>query len=388
MWAAPAFAIGAIAYVPVVALVPWKLLVSDQYQAFTQPLMVGFARRLSGTLDLSSSAWALLASLGATSSICGAVALCGLMLSPRAARPGRQRGWFPASVAALGAWVWFSASDAARAIETHPLRSAPLVLLLAIGWLGWRFLRGGRQRHQLAMPQQVLLLVSVFGLVGIARVVLNVSLLTALTPFTLPPLFLTYLYLLLRTSPRLLLRSVEAQEAARRTGLLLTAVMVAGLGLAAMMTARSRNVFEIDAPRGRLLTTTAVGRPLAEAIRLAATTTTADEYVLSVPQATIINFLAERPYPLREENLVPGYLTPDREAGAIHRILERNVRLVFVANIPTQDYGSEPFGVGFNQALLSWITANYFEVGTFGPPGVDRTGFGDQEFFIRVYRRE
>ena len=79
------------------------------------------------------------------------------------------------------------------------------------------------------------------------------------------------------------------------------------------------------------MTVPAFGRPFVEAIRFVTNRTRPGEYVASLPQGTIVNFLAERSNPLREENIVPGFLTPERELDAIRRVEAHRVRIILVA---------------------------------------------------------
>jgi hypothetical protein len=107
--------------------------------------------------------------------------------------------------------------------------------------------------------------------------------------------------------------------------------------------ARTERVYEISAPRGTLLTTRTIGRPIADAIRFVHERTAPGEYLASLPQGSIVNFLAERAQPLREEIINPGLLTPDREAEAIERMSALRVRMILVANVLSPEYGATAF---------------------------------------------
>jgi hypothetical protein len=153
------------------------------------------------------------------------------------------------------------------------------------------------------------------------------------------------------------------------------------------LAARTEKVFEISAPRGTLLTTRTLGRPIADAIRFVRERTAPGEYVASLPQGSIVNFFAERANPLREEILVPGYLTPDREADAIHRMSARRVRVILVGNVLTPEYRDNAFGVDYNRRLMRWVETNYHPIATFSDQGGAELSFGAPAFFIRAYER-
>jgi hypothetical protein len=111
------------------------------------------------------------------------------------------------------------------------------------------------------------------------------------------------------------------------------------------------------------------------------------EYLGSLPQGTIVNFLADRRNPLREEIIVPGYLTPDREADAIERMSARQVRVILVGNVLTPEYRDNAFGIDYNRRLMQWVEANYHPVATFSDQGGAELRFGERAFFIRAYER-
>jgi hypothetical protein len=125
---------------------------------------------------------------------------------------------------------------------------------------------------------------------------------------------------------------------------------------------------------------------MSDAIRFVQRTTAPGEYVLSLPQGTLVNFLADRPNPIREENIVPGWLTPDREAAAIQAIEAKQVRLILVANWLTPEYGEGAFGVDYNQSLMRWIEQHYHQVQVFSNDG-ESPQLGEAKFFIRAYER-
>ncbi|HEU5257528.1 MAG TPA: hypothetical protein VFU28_16155, partial [Vicinamibacterales bacterium] len=93
------------------------------------------------------------------------------------------------------------------------------------------------------------------------------------------------------------------------------------------------------------------------------------------------------PNPLREEIIVPGYLTPDRETDAIRRMSDRRVRVILVGNVLTREYRDNAFGVDYNRALMQWIEANYHPIATFSDESGADLRFGAPAFFIRAYER-
>jgi hypothetical protein len=271
-------------------------------------------------------------------------------------------------------------------MDITPVRSAPVVLGLGIAAITWRLWQHHARQEPLPLHEQALLLIAMFSVIAIARVVFNLSLWSPYTLFTAPTVIVIYCYLFFRVAPALLLSSVRAREYARVLAMVLVAIVLVSVGAQHVQAARM-NDFEITAPRGRLLTDAAVGKTLAAAVRMVTERTRPGDYVLNLPQGTMINFLADRRHPLREEIIVPGYLTPAREADAIRRVAKMDVRFILIANHLTPEYRDLAFGVHYNQAFMRWIDANYHAVATFSATSGRELNFGDFEFFIRAYER-
>ena len=144
---------------------------------------------------------------------------------------------------------------------------------------------------------------------------------------------------------------------------------------------------EIGAPRGSLLTTRWLALPFSQAIRFVEEHTDPGEDVATLPQASIVNFLGERPNPLKDEIMVPGFLTPEREADTITRLEQRRVRVILVAGWPTPEYRDTTFGVDYGADLMRWIESRYHMVAIFSDPD-SAAAHGDAAFRIRAVRAE
>jgi hypothetical protein len=375
----------ALMYATTVSSVPWSLLVTDIYIRFTEPQMLHFSRVLSGVHQWPRTGWAVVAAVGDLFVVAAATALVGLVFSPKRGPRELGRAWRISALLGLGL-VLAAFRVRAPGLDNHLLRSAPVVLSITIFGLTARIVRGRLRDHEVGSVH-VLLLTAVFAALAILRVPLNISLVWAYAPFTLPALLLVYASLLLRTFPEWLLSSAATRRLARQSVVALMLVIAGTLGVVKVLAARSRNVVEIASDRGRFFTSTSLGVPLRDALAFVDARTAPGDYVASVPQGSMINFLTGRPNPLREENIVPGFLTADWEAAAIDQMRARRVSVVLVANVLTPEYRDTAFGVDYNRRLLEWIQANYREVATFGPPSERPLKLGDSTFFIRAFER-
>jgi 4-amino-4-deoxy-L-arabinose transferase-like glycosyltransferase len=384
----PALAIVGLVYGVILWLVPWKLLVTDTYRAFTQPQMIYFAHLLDGTSDWPQTGWAVVVGIGVLACIAGGAALFGLGSDPAGSmfRGSRARAIWLVTILGAAAW-WHGGSSRSVWIDISPLRSAPLVLAAIVVTTAWHAYREKSRGAVLSIEEQSLLVITVFSGLAIARVILNVGFANPYTPFTIPTLLIVYASLLFDRLPRFLLATRTSRAAARHGAIAVAVFVLVTMIFAQRVIARTVKVFEISAPRGSLLTSRILGRPIADAIRFVHEYTAPGEYLGSLPQGSIVNFLAERPNPLREEIIVPGYLTPDREADAIHRMSARRVRVILVGNVLTPEYRDNAFGVDYNRRLMQWVETNYHPIATFSDEGGAELRFGAPAFFIRVYER-
>ncbi|HEU5258769.1 MAG TPA: hypothetical protein VFU28_22430, partial [Vicinamibacterales bacterium] len=358
----PPLVSGVLVYGLLLWLVPWKLLVTDTYRAFTQPQMLYFGDFLNGMLYWPQTGWALLGGIGALACIAGPSALFGLGADPAVSMFKGSHARAVWLVTILGAAAWYGGSSRSGEIDSNPLRSAPLVLasIMLIG--AWHAYQEKSRGAVLSIREESLLVTAIFSGLAIVRVILNVSLTSPYAPFTIPTLLIVYVALLVDYLPRFLLATDASRIGARQFAMVVGVILLVAVSYVEFLTARKYKVFEISAPRGTLLTTRFLGRPIADAIRFVHDRTAPGEDVSVLPQGSIVNFLAERANPLREEIIVPGYLTPDREADAIQRMSARRVRMILVSNFPTPEYRDRTFGLDYNRRLMQWIDANYHPI--------------------------
>ncbi len=177
------------------------------------------------------------------------------------------------------------------------------------------------------------------------------------------------------------------RENIRRAAMAMIALMIVGMLVNSTILFRRRNTFTVSSSRGSFMTAPEIGEPLQAAIRYVEQRTGPDDYVLSAPQGTTVNFLAARRYPLFEEIIHPGFLAGDKELDAIKRIEARKTSLILIANFDTSEFKDRAFGVDYNQRLTQWVTENYRFAARFDSPNSRNAKLGDKPFFILVYER-
>jgi hypothetical protein len=388
LFALPTVAISSATYGWILRRVPLDMLIAENYRILSMPQVAYFSRHLSGALYWPQPLWEIISSTRRYLFTAALSALLGILISrqwPQLWR-GRARRLWGALLAGLLIWWMLKVSNIH--VDASPLKAAPLMLVMVIAALLGQWWQARNDRGRFSTPHQILLVIAVFSLLSITRVFLSVGIKSPYTAFTVATAIVVYLYLLFRFAPSWLLPAGLSRENARRCAMIFVAVTVVTFAIDSVKHSRRLRTFEVSTPRGSFLTEPAIGRPLADALRFAEARTSPEDYLLALPQGTAINFLINRRYPLREENIVPGFLTGEREAGAIERIIARRVPLILVANFPTPEYRDRVFGIDYNQKLMNWINQYYQVSAIFSASGKQHPRFGDKEFFILAYERK
>lgn len=76
------------------------------------------------------------------------------------------------------------------------------------------------------------------------------------------------------------------------------------------------------------------------------------------PEGEILNYLTERPNPLRHKLYLPGYLTANNESAVLEE-LRRTKPIVVVWPRPVGEYGGGDFGEHYGKSLRTWIESSY-----------------------------
>ena len=383
---APLLIVTLATYAYILTRVSWRILHEENHVFFIgmPPQLIYFNRHISGLAQWPASLWFSLTGLGVFLLWLGACLTLGALLARHTA--GWQTALKRGLVLLLIGIVWREAAIRFLRVpsDVTPFASAIFVLPGLIGWLG---VQAWRQRTAFSHVQRVLFILAVFSLVAVLRAALNVTTTGPYTPFFVPVLIVVYLALLICFIPNVLVGSDAVRARVRQVAVCLLALLVLGMAVNSARRWHRLNTFMVSAPRGSFKTVNEIGEPLQAAIRYVAQHTQPDEYVLALPVATMINFLAERRYPLREEIVHPGFLTGAKEQAAIESLKARRVRLVLLTNLDTSEFRDRTFGLDYNQELLRWIEANYHVAARFDSAASRDARLGDKPFFILAYER-
>jgi hypothetical protein len=422
LFSAPVVIIAAVTYAIILSRTPLRVLLEDNHVLFTAmpPQLVYFNRRVTGLAHWPSSLSFCLAGIGTFALWVG---MCGVIGAIASRKRAEWRGVLKAGlilVCAGALWREAAIRFSGASSNVTPFASAIFILPAFIGliiWDCWREMkrRGdgatGRRGDEAIKGQgdkwmslffapsprrpvapslniRILLVITVFSFVALLRVILNVATTGAYAPFYLPTLIIIYPYLLFRVAPALLATNDAIRADIRRAAMLMIALMAVGMGVNSVIRFRWFNTFTVSSPRGSFITVPEIGEPLQAAIRYAGERTGPDDYLLAAPQATTINFLAARRYPLREEIIHPGFLAGEKELDAIERIKARKTPLILIVNLDTSEFRDRAFGVDYNVGLMRWIGENYRPSARFDSADSRNAKLGDKPFFILAYERD
>ncbi len=386
----PTILITITAYGYILNRVSWRTLLDQNHVFFTNltPQLIYFNRHVSGLLYWPKSFWYMLTGLGMFALWVGLSMLIGALVSWR-----QQVGWETvakrAAVVMLVGFAWWKIVLELFRVHTDatPVTAAPVVLMVVIGALCRQVLCTRHKIAQLPSAHRLLLVLAVFGLVSIVRVFLNISGSGPYIPFFVPTILIVYLYLLFHILPAYLAPEGPIRLNIRRAAMALIITAVFLVTKDSLYRFRHFNTSEISAPRGRLLTEPAIGRPIAEAIRYVREHTSVEDYLLVLPQGSLINFLAERRNPFRQEIIHPGFLEGQNEEEARRWILSGRIPLILIDNVLSPEMRDVAFGVDYNRDLFRFIQEHYHLTATFGPISGREARLGDKEFFILAYER-
>jgi hypothetical protein len=112
----------------------------------------------------------------------------------------------------------------------------------------------------------------------------------------------------------------------------------------------------------------------------------AGETLAAFPEGGFFNFVLGLRSPLRQDLIVPGVLSGDREDAVARQVEMSGPRYVLLCNRPTPEYGPVAFGRDYAARLWSGVESRYVLTRSFGWARPSAP-VGARRFFIRVYER-
>src|SRR5262249_569040 len=104
------------------------------------------------------------------------------------------------------------------------------------------------------------------------------------------------------------------------------------------------------------------------------------------PEGGFFNFVPGLRSPLRQDLIVPGVLSGEREDAVARQVEAAGPRYVLLCNRPTPEYGPVAFGRDYAEKLWQGVESRYVLTRSFGWAR-PTAPVGARRFFIRVYDR-
>jgi 4-amino-4-deoxy-L-arabinose transferase-like glycosyltransferase len=386
----PALAIPAITYGMLLTMMSWESVVKDTFlwPADIPAELLYFNRAKLGLNDPAKTLRELLsalAMLGIAASIVLAASArlgAGSVGAVLRAVPGSSRRWLLAiagggvGLLVVDRWVFNTRWD------VSPFRALPVVCAAFV----WYYSRRSDGSHEREMQRRSLFVLGVYGLAVLARVILRVPSGGGYGSYLLPVPLLLFTHLGTTFYEPVFTRfPASAFQAQRIVVALFTTALTAATLVVGYRYVKTDYV-AIQTARGTTRVPRAQSRAFQGALEFVARTTRPDDYLCALPEGSSLNFLSDRPAPLRYEIVTPGFLDVDGERRAIEQLKSKGVRFIFLLNRPTTEFACPAFGRECYRDLMGWIDANYEVAAVFGDGASAASQIGDPPFFIKAYR--
>jgi hypothetical protein len=259
--------------------------------------------------------------------------------------------------------------------DMNPFRALPILFAA----MTYSCIRKRLAANDADISVLTLLLISVYSLVVLARVFIRIPGGGAYGAGLLPVPIVLFVYMAIASYS--LFGTPATAERYRRNAvcLLLTFALLGTLSVLNFRYMQNSYAW-IHTPRGNLGQPPSITLAMDQALEFLARNSKSGDYVLALPEGSSLNFLADRPAPLRYEIMTPGFLSEEKERTAIRALQEKNVRYIFLFNRPTSEFGPRAFGTDYCRTLMTWIEENYAPVAVFGENVTKEMQIGDPGF--------
>lgn len=330
------------------------------------------------TLRELISALAVLCGAAGFMSLAGIRMAGGSILSSRLERNVRRLWWLTGiSFGILLAHTIFFGTH----WDLNPFRALPVLFLVMIGYCVKK--RSGIEEKDVA--SRALLLTSVYSLAVLSRVIVRIPGGGGYGAGLLPVPLMLFIYMTTADFPIFAMPAKAERYRRRAVQLLLSAGLLATVAVLVFRYTHNSYTW-LHTARGNLRQPPPITLAMRQTLDYLARNSRPGDYVLALPEGSSLNFLADRPAPLRYEVVTPGFLSEAEEQRAIRSIQEKSVEFVLLLNRPTSEFGPRAIGRDYCRALMGWIEKNYSPVAAFGEKVDPEIQIGDPPFFIKCYR--
>jgi hypothetical protein len=269
--------------------------------------------------------------------------------------------------------------------DLHPFRALPVLFGGMILILLKQPAHDPETRETAVLKRQ-LLVIGVYSLAVLLRVIFRIPAGGGYASVLLPVPIVLFFFLSVKSLPSLAPSRAATIRTQRVVSAVLSVSLLILLGVSLLRYGASLPSY-LQTPRGSFRIHQSVTLAMSHSLSFIRENTAEGEPVLAFPEGSSLNFLSNRPNPLRHEILTPGHLSEENELSMIETLERENVRFIFIFNRPTAEFGFTVFGKDYYRTLMGWIDDNYELEDVFGDRVTPDIEIGDPRFFIKCYRR-
>jgi 4-amino-4-deoxy-L-arabinose transferase-like glycosyltransferase len=386
----PALAIPVVIYGALLSVMPWATLVKDTFlwPAYIPDELIYFNRTKLGLGDPAKTLRELLSAVAMLGIAASAVLAASARLggdSVHAVLETLPRPWRNGLLTVTGGCVLVLLVNVGiykTRWDVSPFRALPVLC----GGLLCYCARPRGGPHDTDVQRRALFVLGVYGLAVLARVILRVPSGGGYGAYLLPVPLLVFMHLgTTFYRPVLAGFPASALHAQRIVVTLFTTALIAATVVVGYRYVENDYV-ALETARGTTKVSPGQERAFDGALDFIARATEPEDYVAALPEGSSLNFLSDRPAPLRYEIVTPGFLDAEGEQRAIRQLKAKRVEFIFLLNRPTTEFGCRAFGQDCYRDLMGWIEANYAVAAVFGEGASAASEIGDRQFFIKSYR--
>ncbi len=111
---------------------------------------------------------------------------------------------------------------------------------------------------------------------------------------------------------------------------------------------------------GMLSALSGTARDLSLVATIVRAETSEKDGLVVVPEGGVLNYLSERPNPMRHKISIPGYLRESNEEDFLRDLERARPAAIVIVKRPAGEYGRGLFGQGYGQRTRAWIETHYF----------------------------
>ncbi|MGD9582006.1 MAG: hypothetical protein AB7V50_11595 [Vampirovibrionia bacterium] len=197
--------------------------------------------------------------------------------------------------------------------------------------------------------------------------------------FIFLPYLIVLIYIIYNEIPALLSKlNVKYYTSAISSTLITFILILSGLYISIYSYPRVK----IETDRGLYLATSAQGEALSQTINYIINSTKKSDYILAIPDESILYFMTGRTSPIKYYQFIPGMIENIKEeTRCLNKLKENKPSLIIISNsYINKYYNKKEWGIDYDKLIYKWILKNYKQTKTFG-----NTTDSNENYALKIY---